>query len=127
MMRPSANVYTTSGNQSPIPLDRYVNGYALGVQMKTAGAIYTLQYSLDDPSYDAVASQNAGQPVRYSNSYAVSGVWFNWDDVTLVNASTNKSTNLAFPARAVRISISSKCSAGNPIVLNINPMGMDGC
>lgn len=126
MHRPINKVYVTSGNQSPVVLDRYVNGYALDVEMKTAGAIYTLQYTLNDPSYDAVATFNAGSPVKYSNSLAVSGVWFNWDDPLLVAASTNRSTNLAFAATAIRVSISAKVSAGNPLVLNIVPVGMDG-
>lgn len=123
MMRPVHLVVTTSGNSIAVPLDRYVNGYALDVQMKTAGIVYTLQYTLDDPTYDAVASQVAGTPTKYSVSLNVSGVWFNWDDPLLVNASTNRSTNLAFAPSAVRVSVSSKCSAGNPLQLNIVPMG----
>lgn len=113
MMRPSSFTVTTSGNSAPVPLDRYVNGYALAVTMPTAGAIYTLQYSLDDPQ------------AFYSTSYNVSGTWFNWDDATLVNASTNRSTNLAFPPAAIRISVSSKCSAGRPVTVTFIPMGMD--
>lgn len=130
MMRPITKVYTTSGNQGPIILDRYVNGYAIGVQMKTAGIIYTLQYTTDDPTYDAIASNtfpNAGNlPVKYSVGVGTSGTWFNWDDPLLVAASTNRSTNLAFAPTAVRVSISSKCSAGNPLWINIIPTGMDG-
>ena len=124
MMRPTSLIVTTSGNSKAIPLDRYVAGYALDVQMKTAGIIYTLQYTLDDPEYDAIASLNAGQPVKYTTSLNVSGVWFNWDDPLLVAASTNRSTNLAFAPSAVRVSVSSKCSAGNPLTLNIIPMGI---
>lgn len=119
MHRPIYKTYTTSGNQSPVVLDRYVNGYGFTVTMKTAGAIYTIQYSNDDPTYDA-----AGNP--WTTSYAVSGVWLNSDDPIMVNASTNRSSNFAFPPRAMRISVSSKCSAGNPINLAIVPMGMDG-
>lgn len=113
MMRPSAFTVTTSGNSAPVPLDRYVNGYAVAVTMPTAGAVYTLQYSLDDPF------------ANYSTSYNVSGVWFNWDDPLLVNASTNRSTNLAFPPAAIRISVSAKCSAGRPVTVTFIPMGMD--
>lgn len=113
MMRPSSFTVTTSGKSSPVPLDRYVNGYAIAVTMPTAGAIYTLQYSLDDP-FD-----------NYSVSYNTSGVWFNWDDPLLVNASTNRSTNLAFPAAAIRINVTAKVSAGNPVTVRILPMGMD--
>lgn len=126
MMRPSSQVITTSGKSTPIPIDRYINGLAIGVSMKTAGAIYTLQYSLSDPEYDAVASQNAGQPVKYTTSYAVSGVWTNWDDPILVNASTNRTTNTAFIPRGIRVNVTAAVSAGNPVVLEICPMGMDG-
>lgn len=111
MMRPQVLTVTASGKSNPIPLDRYVNGYAVAVTMKTAGAVYTLQYSLDDPF------------ANYSNSYNTSGVWFNWDDATLVNASTNKSTNLAFAPAAVRINVTAAVSSGNPVILTIIPMG----
>lgn len=113
MMRPSSITAITSGNSVPVPLDRYVNGYAVAVTMPTAGAVYTLQYSLDDP-YD-----------NYSVSYNVSGAWFNWDDATLVNASANKSTNLAFPPAAIRLKLTSGVSAGRPVTLRYIPMGMD--
>lgn len=113
MMRPSSFTVTTSGNSAPVPLDRYVNGYALAVTMPTAGAIYTLQYSLDDP-FD-----------NYTTSYNVSGAWFNWDDPLLVNASTNRSTNLAFPPAAIRIKMISGVSAGRPVTVRFIPMGMD--
>lgn len=119
MHRPIQKVYTTSGNQSPVVLDRYTNGYGFTVTMKAAGAIYTVQYSNDDPSYDP-----NGNP--WTTSYAVSGTWLNSDDPVVVAASTNRSSNFAFPPRAMRLSISSKCSAGNPVVLSITPMGMDG-
>lgn len=113
MMRPSSFTVTTSGKSNPVPLDRYVNGYALAVTMRTPGAVYTLQYSLDDP-FD-----------NYSVDYNTSGVWFNWDDPLLVNASTNRSTNLAFPPAAIRINVTAKVSAGNPVTVRFIPMGMD--
>lgn len=110
-MRPKDYVYTASGKTAPIPLDMYVNGYGIGVTMNTAGVVYTLQYSMLDPS------------ARYTTSYTVSGRWFDWDDTLLVNASTNRSTNLAFPARAIRLNVSAGVSAGNPITLSLTPMG----
>lgn len=113
MQRPSSFTVTTSGNSAPYPLDRYVNGYAVGVTMPTAGAVYTLQYSYDDPF------------ANYSTSYNANGTWFNWDDATLVNASANKSTNLSFIPAAIRISVSAKCSAGRPVTVTVIPMGMD--
>lgn len=114
MMRPSSQIITTSGLSTPVPLDRYVNGYAVAVTMKTAGAIYTLQHSFDDPF------------AAYSTSYNVSGVWFNNDDPVMVNASTNRATNYAFPPLAIRLNVTAKVSAGNPVTLTIVPMGMDG-
>lgn len=113
MMRPSSITVSTSGLSVPVPLDRYVNGYSLAVTMRTPGAIYTLQYTLDDP-YDT-----------YTTSYNVSGAWFNWDDPLLVNASTNRSTNLAFPPAAIRLNVTSGVSAGRPLTLRYIPMGMD--
>lgn len=115
MMRPQVLTVTASGKSSPIPLDRYVNGYAVAVTMNNAGAVYTLQYCLDDPNGN------------YSVSYNVSGNWFNWDDPLLVNASTNRSTNLAFAPAAIRINVTAKVSAGNPVTVTAIPMGMDGC
>lgn len=113
-MRPKYFVITTSGKSTPIPLDRYVNGYAIGVTMNNAGAVYTLQYSLSDPF------------ANYSTSFAASGRWFDSDDPLLVNASTNRSTNFEFPPTAVRVNVTAKVSAGNPVTLSIIPMGMDG-
>lgn len=111
MMRAKYFQITASGKSAPIPLDRYVNGYAIGVTMNNAGAVYTLQYSLLDPF------------ANYSVSYATSGRWFDCDDPLLVNASTNRSTNFAFAPAAVRVNASAKVSAGNPITLSIIPMG----
>lgn len=120
MHRPITKTYIVSGNQSPVVLDRYVNGYGYSVTMKTAGAVYTVQYSNDDPTYDT----QTGNP--WTVSYAASATWFNSDDPVMVAASTNRSSNFAFPPRAMRLSISAKCSAGNPVNLLIIPMGMDG-
>lgn len=126
MMRPSSVVITASGNSTPIPLDRYVNGYAIGIAMKTAGAVYTLQYSLDDPSYDARDSAINGYPTKYTVGMGTSAVWSNCDDPLLVAASTNRTTNFAFAPTAIRLSVSAKCSALNPITFTYVPMGMDG-
>lgn len=111
MMRPSQVTVTTSGLSPAIPLDYYTNGYAVAVTMKTAGAIYTLQHSFDDPF----------QP--WSVSMNVSATWFNHDDPIMVNASTNRDSNYAFPPRACRINVTAKVSAGNPVTLTIVPLG----
>lgn len=113
-MRPTYLTATASGKTTPIPLDRYVNGYAIGVQMRTAGVVYSLQYSMEDPF--------AG----IHTNFGTSAVWYDCDDPTLVNASTNRTTNFSFPPTAVRLNVSAKVSAGNPITLSIIPMGMDG-
>jgi len=108
-MRSKFVTISASGKSNPIPLDRYVNGYAIGVTMRTAGVNYTLQYSMD--RLDAHAN------------YGTSAQWFNCDDPLLVNASTNRSTNFAYPPFAVRVNASAGVSAGNPLTLSINPMG----
>lgn len=110
MMRPVHLVITTSGNSQVVPLDRYVNGYAVGITMKTPGAQYTLQHSFTDPFR------------RWNVDMNTSATWFNCDDPLLVNASTNRDTNYAFPPTAVRL-VTTKASANNPIVLNLIPMG----
>lgn len=120
MMRPTQQVITTSGRGTPVPLDRYVNGYAIAVTMKTAGANYTVKQCFDDPCLDP-----NGNP--YTTSYNVSGAWLDSDDPIMVKASTNRTSNFSYPPRAVRVSAISKVSAGNPLVFTIVPMGMDGC
>lgn len=119
MHRPSQQIITTSGRGQPYPLDRYVNGYALAVTMKTPGAIFTIKQCFDDPSLDP-----NGNP--YTTSYAVSGVWLDSDDPVMVKASTNRTSNFSFPPRAVRVSARSGVSAGNPLTFTVVPMGMDG-
>lgn len=113
-MRPVHFVITASGKSQPIPLDRYVNGYGIGITMKTAGIIYTLQHSFDDPFQ------------KWSVNMNTSATWFNCDDTTMVNASANNDTNYAFPPSAIRVNATAGVSAGNPLTLNIIPMGMDG-
>lgn len=114
MMRPVHLIITTSGYSQPIPLDRYVNGYAVAVTMPTPGSQYTLQHSFDDPFQ------------KWSVNMNTSATWFNNSDARLVNASTNRDTNYAFAPSAVRVNVSSNVSAGHPITLNIIPLGMDG-
>lgn len=111
MQRPFAITVTTSGYSIPVPLDRYVNGYALAVTMKTQGATYTVQHSFDNPY----------QP--WSVNMNTSAVWFPHGDPVMVNASGNTQSNFAFPPSAVRLNVSSKVSAGNPVTLTIIPMG----
>lgn len=114
MMRPVHFTVTTSGVSTPIPLDRYVNGYAIGVTLDPAAPTtkinYTVQYSMLDP---------AGP---YSNSYAVSGKWQNMDDPVMVGQSAARTSNFAFPPMAVRLNVSA-FSAGTA-TLHIIPMGM---
>lgn len=120
MQQRSRLVVTASGASNPYPLDRYTNGYAVAVTMKTQGAIYTLKQCFDNPFQD----DNTGLP--YTTSYNVSGTWLNFSDPVMVNASTNAVSNLAFVPAAIRLSAKSKVSAGNPLVLTVIPMGMDG-
>lgn len=116
MMRPVYLQVTASGNSIPIPLDRYVNGYAVGVSISSALKVnYTVQYSLRSP-YD-----------NYSTSYNVSGQWQNMDDPVMVNQSAQRASNFAFPPAAVRV-VTTTFSAGTgatpaTLTLSIIPMG----
>lgn len=126
MERPSQVVYTTSGNQTPIPFDRYVAGLSVGAYSKTQGAIYTVQYTLDDVEIDPIATFNAGgNPQKWTSGIGTSAKWFNWPNSILVAASTDRSDIQAFAPTALRVSISAKVSAGNPLVFCIVPYGMD--
>lgn len=118
MQQPSQQIITASGKGPAYPLDRYVNGYAVAVTMKTAGAVYSLKQCFDSPYLD----QN-GNP--YTTSYNVSGTWLNFSDPVMVNASINVVSNLAFVPRAIRVSAISKVSANNPLTLTVIPLGMD--
>lgn len=116
MMRPVHQVITASGNAQPIPLDRYVNGYAIAVTRSSAMKVnYTVQYSLDDPF------------ATYTTSFAASANWFNMDDPVMVNQSANRASNFAFPPTAVRV-VTTIFSAGSgalpaALTFHINPMG----
>ena len=125
MERSQQIVITASGLSQAVPLDRYTNGY--GITVISSGSIYTLQYSNSDPNFDVLNPVDyMGRPARYSNSYNVSGKWLNCDDASMVNASANRSTNFAFPPRGIRLNVSANVSAGNPVILQMVPMGMDG-
>lgn len=119
MQGPSSFTVTASGLSNPYPLDRYVNGYAVAVTMKTAGAIFSLQQSFDNPFQDDAT----GLP--YTTSYNVSGVWLPFSDPVMVNQSANAVSNLAYIPRAIRINVTAKVSAGNPVKVTLIPMGMD--
>lgn len=120
MQAPSQFIVTASGRSAPYPLDRYCNGYAVSVTMKTAGATYTLKQCFDNPFQD----DSTGLP--YTTSYNVSGVWQDFSDPVMVKASSNAVSNLAFVPRAIRVSAITKVSAGNPLKVTLIPMGMDG-
>lgn len=119
MQRPSYIEIITNTTTPAFPLDRYTNGYGFSMtySKSTMTGVYTLQYSMLDPCI-------APDGNAYTNSYKVSGNWQVWDDPLLVNASTARSTNMAFPARAVR-AITSNVSGGT-MTFSIVPMGMDG-
>lgn len=118
MQRPTQIIVTASGASNPIPLDYYVNGYALAVVVKTpgSGVGYTVQYSLDSPYNDPAGN-------KYNVSYNVSGAWFSSDDPVMVNQSASRTSNFAFAPLGVRVFASSGVSAANPITLSIVPMG----
>ena len=60
---------------------------------------------------------------KYSNSYKVSGNGQNSDDPLVVNASTSRSSNFAYPPRAVRL-ITSNVSGGS-ITFSIVAKGVE--
>lgn len=116
MMRPVYLQVTASGNSTPVPLDRYVNGYAVGVTLTSAMKVnYTVQFSMLSP-YDP-----------YTTSYNVSGHWQNMGDPVMVNQSAERTSNFAFPPAAVRVltTIFSAGSGATPatLTLSIIPMG----
>lgn len=119
MMRPSYTKITVNGTTAAFPLDRYVNGYALGVTYSNATMTmtYTVQQSFLDPYMDEL-----GNP--YTNSYKVSGQWINSNDAGMVAQTAASASNFAFPPRAVRL-IASNVSGGSA-TFSIIPMGMDG-
>lgn len=109
MMRPKTITATVTGASQAIPLDRYVNGYALAVKITptNATATYTVQHTFDDPG---VVNLNTG------------GTWYNHDDAALVSAATNKDSNYAFVPTATRIYLH-EVSASPTVSYTIVPMG----
>lgn len=119
MERPTYLKITVNGTTASIPLDRYVNGYAIGVTYSnsTMTMTYTVQQSFLDPCLDE--SDNP-----YTTSYKVSGQWINSNDSGMVNQTAASASNFAFPPRAIRL-IASNVSGGTG-TFSIIPMGMDG-
>lgn len=113
-------VITTNGTSQAVPLDKWTNGYGVSVTFSksTMTATYTIQYSMLDP-YCSVIRGNA-----YSTSYKVSGNWQNSDDPLVVAASTSRSSNFAYPPRAVRL-VTSNVSGGS-LTFAIIPKTSDG-
>lgn len=108
MQRPKTVVITTNTTTQAFPLDYWTNGYGLSVtySKSTMTAVYTIQYSMLNPYKDDVT----GLP--YTTSYKVSGNWQNSDDPLVVNASTSRSSNFAYPPRACRL-VTSNVSGGS--------------
>lgn len=119
MHRPNYLKITTNTTTPAYPLDRYTNGYVIGMTYSNANmtGTFTVQQSLLDPSVD-----ESGNP--YTTSYKVSGQWINMNDPAMVNQTAATASNFAFPPRAVR-AITSNVSGGS-MTFSIIPMGMDG-
>lgn len=113
-------VITTNGTTAAYPLDKWTNGYGISVTFSntTMTATYTLQYSMLDP-YCSIGRGNA-----YTNSYKVSGNWQNSDDPVMVAQSASRSSNFAYPPRALRL-VTSNVSGGS-LTLSIVPKTDDG-
>lgn len=122
MMRPVHYTVTGSGRGTPIPLDRYVNGYAVGVTLNppTMKINYTLKFSMQDPSYKIIPP--TGQPTPWK-SFKTSGIWFNSNDPVMVNQSAARASNFAFPPTACLLSATAV--SGGVATLHLIPMGMD--
>lgn len=118
MHRPNYFKITTNGTTAAYPLDRFTNGYAIGVTYSNAtmSMTYTVQQSLLSPYED-----ESGNP--YSTSYKVSGQWVNMNDSNMVAQTSAAISNFAFPPRAIRL-IATNVSGGSG-TLSIIPMGMD--
>lgn len=111
MMRPKQFVFTSNGTSQSIPLDYYVNGYALGVTISTTGgtagtATYTVQHTFDNP---------------FESTFATTSVWLNHDASNMVAATTNQDSNYSVPPRATRIILSNVSAAS--VRYTIVPMG----
>lgn len=119
MDRPSYIEITTNGTTAAFPLDRYTNGYGISMtySKSTMTGVYTVQYSMLDPYL-------APDGNRYTTSYKVSGNWQNSDDPLVVAASTARSSNFAYPPRAVRV-VTSNVSGGT-MTFSIVAKGQDG-
>jgi len=110
MMRVKRITATVTGASVAVPLDRYVNGYALGVKITptNATATYTVQHTFDDPG---------------SVNLNTSGTWYNSDDAAFVSATTNKDSSYAYPPTATRLYVH-EVSASPTITYTIVPMGI---
>lgn len=122
MMRPVHYTYKGSGRGQPIPLDRYVNGYAIGVTLNppTMKINYTVKYSLQDPEYKTYGPVNS---TPWVTSFKTSATWFKSDDPVMVNQSAARVSNFSFAPTAVLLS-ATIASAGTAY-LHVIPMGMD--
>lgn len=120
MQRPKYIFVTTNTTTQAVPLDQDTNGYGISVTLSktTMTCNYTVQYSMLNPYWDDQAN------AKYSTSYKVSGNWQNSDDPLVVNASTSRSSNFAYPPRALRL-ITSNVSGGS-LTFSIVAMGTEG-
>lgn len=127
MLRPIHYAYTGSGRGTPIPVDRYVNGYAVGVTLnpKNMKINYTLKYSLEDPEYKSTTKGNNGIKTYnpWITSFKTSATWFNSDDPVMVNQSAARTSNFSFAPTAVLLSATAV--SGGTAYLHLIPMGMD--
>lgn len=110
-----------SGRGQPIPLDRYVNGYALAVTLNPSNMSinYTIKYSMHDPNY-----KNPNLRTPWKVSYKTSATWFNSDDPVMVNQSANRTSNFSFPPMGTLVSCT--IVSGGTATYHIIPVGMDG-
>lgn len=100
-MRPVVSTVTGVGNGAVIPLDMYRSPAQVSINVQVIGTItYQVQYTFDDPFDPAF---NPGTAVWYNQS--------------VLTGSGNTDSNLAYPARAVRLTTSAGTGTARMTVL----------
>lgn len=91
-MRPVRVTVTGVAASAPIIISNYTSPCNVGIGIKiSATATYTVQFTFDD--------------IFAASFNPATATWYNSTDTLVVNATTNQSTNIAFPVTAVRINV----------------------
>jgi hypothetical protein len=108
-MRPTVVSVTGTGVSVPIPVDIYANPTAVGLGVTVTGTVnYTVQYTFDDVFADGYDPATG-----------------NWVDHPSLTAQTvTKDSNLAYPARALRIKANSGAGSSRLTVIQAGNGGL---